>query len=63
MREGGEVYEVTYEIEINDKNKGFPVYSTPDRVVFTGTLVVNEKTFEWLMASHILEAREIVWRK
>lgn len=57
--EGGEVYE----IRISDKKKGFPVYSTPDRVVFEGTIILNEKTFEWLMACHILEAREIVWQK
>lgn len=52
-----------YEVEINDKNKGFAIYSTPDRVIFTGTVVMNEKTFEWLMRSHVFDAREILWRK
>lgn len=52
-----------YEIVITDERKRFPVYSTPDRVVFNGPITVDEQTMDWLLACHILEAREIVWQK
>jgi hypothetical protein len=57
--EGGEVYE----IRISDKRKRFPVYSTPDRVVFDGPVTVDERTMDWLLTCHILEAGEIEWLK
>jgi hypothetical protein len=56
---GGEVYEV----RISDKRKCFPVYSTPDRVTFDGPIVMDERMMDWLLACHILEAREIEWLK
>lgn len=59
MSGGGEVYEV----RINNRNKGFAVYSTPDRAVFEEPILMDEWTFEWLMCSHILGAKEIVWLK
>lgn len=52
-----------YEIRINDKHKGFPVYSTPDRAVFEEPILMDEWVFEWLMHSHVLGAREVVWLK
>lgn len=59
MMEGGGVYE----IRINNRRKGFPVYSTPDRVVFEEPVLIDERTMDWLLACHILEAREVEWLK
>lgn len=52
-----------YEIRINEKRKLFPVYSTPDRVVFEEPITVDERVMEWLLACHIFESREVVWQK
>lgn len=57
------MYQMTYEITISEKRKRFPVYSTPDRVIFDGSITLDEHTMDWLLACHILEAREIVWQK
>jgi hypothetical protein len=57
--EGGEVYE----IRISEKWKHFPVYSTPDRVVFEEPITMDEWTMRWFLACHILEAKEIEWLK
>ena len=39
------------------------VYVTPDKVTFGESIELSERTMGWLLASHILEAREIVWLK
>ena len=50
-----------YEVRINNKDKLFPVYSTPDRVVFEEPITMDEQVMEWLFACHIFDAREVVW--
>lgn len=56
--------DVRYEVEITEKNKCGAVFSTPDKVTFRGPIVLDERTFDWLMrAVHIYDVREVEWLK
>jgi hypothetical protein len=38
-------------------------YSTPDKVIFSGPIQLDEKVWDWLMRDvHLFDVREVEWQ-